>query len=385
MATWLALLTVVSLQAFAQTSKTIRFEDLPNLVRDKNENVKAAENVHSAQKERSGYLTRSFLPKLSARTGDESYKRGSTDIERKGYWMVEGRINLYRGGRDNLESKIRDSNERIARNEFSREFLHELREARQTYWRLVSVGQLIKDRREALEKNEAYVKSSKRRVGAGVSTSADVLQFELHKTLLQQELKKLTLEQDLLRNRLSVAIGWDEHESISIVEDFPHPPDNKEDAPKLNPSANVALQIVQEREIREQARSRQAKNWWLPHVDLYSSYGLPSLSDEYALATRNEKEWTAGVQIGIDLSEGLEARNEGLAKAYEAKAEKERGKHRLREMMAADHELRHDLSLLHELIHDADRDINKAESFLKLTFSEKSRGVKNGPDLLEAF
>lgn len=380
----LSFLNLMSSICLAQTAKTIHFEDLPKLVRERNDNVRAAEIIHQAQKERSGYLTRSFLPKVSATAGHEKYQIGSDPSENQGYWMVEGRVNIYRGGRDKLESEVRHSNEKIAKYEFTRDYQSELKEARRSYWKLVSVGKLIKDRKEALKANENYIKSSRRRTGAGISTNADTLQFELHRTMLQQDIKKLTLEQDLLRNRLSVAIGWDEHETINVAEDFPHPPDNKPDVPPLKPEANTSLQIAAAQEKRERARSKQGKSWWLPHVDIYSSYGVPSLSDEHVLAVRKETEWTAGVQIGIDLGAGLETRNEGRAKELEAKAERLKSKHRQREVTAADHELRHDLILLHELIHDADRDISRAETFLKLTYSEYNRGVKNGPDLLEA-
>ena len=36
------------------------------------------------------------------------------------------------------------------------------------------------------------------------------------------------------------------------------------------------------------------------------------------------------------------------------------------------------------MIRSADQDIKTAENFLKLTESEYARGVKNGPDMLEA-
>ena len=55
-----------------------------------------------------------------------------------------------------------------------------------------------------------------------------------------------------------------------------------------------------------------------------------------------------------------------------------------RETEAAEHEIRHDMRFLHELIHDADRDVQTAERFVKLTLTEYNRGVKNGPDLLAA-
>ena len=44
----------------------------------------------------------------------------------------------------------------------------------------------------------------------------------------------------------------------------------------------------------------------------------------------------------------------------------------------------HDLKTLVNLIVDADRDMDKANSFLRLTENEYTRGVKNGPDLLSA-
>jgi len=383
----LILIFSLALQAGAQNSggKPIAFEDLDRLVREKNENVKAAEKSHLAERERKGYLGRSFLPKVSARAGDESYKVGSRSRERQGYWMLEGKLNIYHGGRDKIEGEIRDTNERIAKSELAGEYNRELVKARQTYWKLVGVGILIKDRQEALEKNEGHLSSSRRRRGAGLATNADTLQFELHKTLLRQELKKLVLEQDLLRNRLAVALGWPEHESLRVVDAFPHPKDHGAKIEDLVPNSNITLKIASERERRQRVRARQDGRWWLPQIDLYSSYGLPSIGDEYARAKAHQPEWIAGVQVGINLAEGLDQRREAKAKSLEAEAEKNRADYSLRQIVAADHELRHDLKLLHELIHDSDNDNAKAEDFLKITRSEYTRGVRNGPDLLEAF
>jgi outer membrane protein len=243
------------------------------------------------------------------------------------------------------------------------------------------VEKLLADKEEAIQRNEENLKSSKQRAGAGVATAADSLQFELQRTLLSQELKKLVLEKDLLRNSLSVAIGEDDHESLGIRGDFPAPEDPSMD------KAGKFLEVshLRAREDVLRAKEAQAKNWWQPKVDVYSSYGLPSFSDEFSRAFRKEKEWTAGIRIGIDLGEGFESRNEAKAKAYEANALERRAAHRQREAEAADHELRHDMKLLRELILAADQDLGKAEKFLKLTEVEYNRGVKNGPDLLGAF
>jgi outer membrane protein TolC len=57
---------------------------------------------------------------------------------------------------------------------------------------------------------------------------------------------------------------------------------------------------------------------------------------------------------------------------------------RTAQILSLEHELRHELGLLHELIHDADQSLKKAEKALRLTVQEYERGLKNGPDILQA-
>jgi outer membrane protein len=154
--------------------------------------------------------------------------------------------------------------------------------------------------------------------------------------------------------------------------------------PEQPAAQNVEVQALKAVESMGLLRKSQASRWWVPKLDLYSSYGIPSLSDEFARAVRHETEWTLGVALTLDLGDAVDDRIESKARSYEAMAAEKRAAHRAREITAADHEIRHDLKLLHELLHDADKDITKAEMFLRLTESEYSRGVKNGPDLLDA-
>lgn len=363
--------------------KVILFRDLPKLVRDKNENVQAADLSVQAFKERTGSLTRSFLPKVSAMAGNEELKAGSSD-DRQNYWKVEARMNLYRGGRDSLEDQIRSSRWSSAQNLRQLEFNSELKEARQVYWKIVAGEKILKDFQEALSKNEINLRSAIKRAGAGVTTAADAVQFELNRTLLNQDLKKQTLDLDLLRNRLSVALGLDSHETIQVESEFPHPDEDKIAVADLKPNENIEINSLKNREATEKLVSDQAGRWWLPKVDIYASYGIPSLKDEYTRALRRETEYYGGVMVGIVLGEGFDSRNESNARLLESRALEKRKSHKLRELTANDHELRHDMKLLHELIHDADKDIDKSARFVKLTETEYARGVKNGPDLLEA-
>ncbi len=365
--------------------KTLTYEELPKLVLEKNENVQAARLTAQASEKRTGRLFRSFLPQLSAQIGSEEFKVGSAKSDQQDYWNVEASINLYRGGRDKIENDIKVSLLEMNKSDYTIEYQTELKEAKQAYWRYIGIRQTIDDKKQGLEKTEVQIKSARKRAGAGVSTAADTVQFELQKITLNQDLRKLQLEQDLMLNKLSVAIGFDEHESLVIKGDFPALPLKNFEAESLQIEKQIYVKSLKAKEKAEYLKAKQSGRWWHPKVDLYSSYGLPSLSEEYSSAIRKDNEWKAGVRLTLDLGQGFDDQNESTARALDAKASALRAAHASREIVAQDHELRHDLTLLSELIKESDENLQSSERFLKLTQSEFSRGVKNGPDLIEAF
>ncbi len=364
--------------------RRIKFEDLAQLVLEKNENVEAAKLHTKAQKDRTGRLGRSFLPQVSAVAGQEQFKTGSDETENQEYWKVEASVNLYKGGRDNLEDKIRDSQLNLSKTVLTLEYQKELKEARLAYWKVMGLSIQIADRAEALKINESNLKSAKRRAGAGLTTTADAKQFELHKISLEREISKLKLERDLNLNQLAVALALDEHENIELEKEFPKVTEKDLELVQLSPDQHLTVKAQKDLEKIEQLKADQSSSWWQPKVDLYAGYGLPSLSDEYDRALGKNKEWTTGLRMTIDLGQGFEDRKEAQARQSEAASFRKKAAHAIREGQALDHDLKHDLSALGELIKTADQDVEVAMSFLKLTESEYNRGVKNGPDLLEA-
>ncbi len=375
--------TGITLATSVGEAISIRFEDLPRLVTEKNENVKASAFAVKAQSERTGYLTRSFLPQLSASVGQEEFKTGSSPSAQQEYWRIEGSLNLYRGGRDKLENQIRDGQRELAGLNHSSEIQRELREAKRAYWQALAITKLIAERKEALDKNETNLKSARRRAGAGITTTADASQFELHKLTLERDIKKLDLEHHRVVNLLSVALALDQHENIEIAGDFPAV--SATPVKPLEVAKQLEVRNYQELQRVDELRASRLSRWFLPRLDLYTSYGLPSLTDEYERALRKQQEWTAGVRVTIDLGQSIEERREAGARSADASAAQMRGAHRLREVIANDHDLRHDIAVTADLIKDSENAVAQAQKFLKLTEAEYSRGAKNGPDLLEAF
>lgn len=371
-------------EALVQTGE-LRFEDLPDLVRQRNENVAAAKTTVSARKAREGFLGRSFFPKVDVAVGSEAFESGPVNLTNRGYWRAEATLNLYRGGRDSLENDIRKSKTESSRVSLVKEFRDELREAQRAYWSLTSINQEIAERQDALKKNQLNLRAARRRTGAGVATSTDSLQFDLHQTLLNQELKKLEHERHIVSNELALSIGAPAEVPLEVSGSFPHPAESSFENLKIESSQTPDYQNLS---VAENAASLQAKKdsrWWTPRLDLYSSYGLPNISDETDRAIRGNTEFTLGFRLGLSLPEGFDHQTDAAANRFEAQALKSRLSHRKKEIDSAIEEARHELVLHHELIHDADKDIEQAKEFLRLTEGEYNRGVKNGPDLLGAF
>lgn len=367
----------------AQNVVSISFEDLPKLVSDRNENLKAARAVIKAKEERTGHLTRSFLPQLTAQIGEEDFRTDSDPARRQTNWRIGASLNLYRGGRDRLDEGIRASQTEVAKIDSAREFQSELKRARIAFWDVIATEKIIEFRRDELRKNEESLRSARRRAGAGVSTTADAVQFELYRMDLEQKIKHLELRKDLSRNRLAVALGLDEHENIAVKGDFQKVASSELKSLQLETQLDVRAQ--REREKIETLSAKQLGRWWHPRVDLYANYGLPALSDEFTRAARQDKETATGIILSFDLGQGLSDMAEASSKSYDARASASRAAYKAREALAMNHEIRHDVRLLAELVADNERSIEKARNFLKLTQGEYGRGLKNGPDLLAAF
>lgn len=385
----LMLLTGIFISLFANAQNAPRegkvlFSELPQLIKEKNEKVQASELLVAASKKRTGFLVRSFLPEIALRTGNQSAKLGSASTEQRDYWSADAQLNIYRGSRDRIEEKIRDSKAQASGAEYVREYQTELREAKKTYWQIVANEKILAELQDALKTNKENIQSAKRRSGAGVTTNADAVQFELENTTLTQNLKKLILEQDLLKSRLAVAIGHPNHEAMLVESEFAHPPESI-DPSLASGQKNPDTEVLRIEENLHFLKRDKASRWWVPSVDLYATYRRPTFLESDTRALARENELVAGIQVSMNLGAGFEDAAIKSAEDLEAQASSKRLSYTLQTAQATKHELSHDLKLLHELIHDADKDVERSTDFLKLTKNEYSRGVKNGPDLQEAF
>jgi outer membrane protein len=372
-------------QAQAVEKKMITFEMLSELVSSKNENVKAANAVVSASEERVGFLSRSFLPTFSLNGGGESVSFSSAEKGEREFWSLEGRWNLYSGGKDRIEENIRKLS--VSTNKVSaiKEYQMELRKSRKIYWELVAIKNLKKDIEDALKENLKNISAAKKRRYAGLTTNSDVVDFELENALLIQRSKEINLEEDLMKTRLSILLALDNHKKLEVIDNFPPHTDHQPLPENSDYESNIDVQLLSLTEKIDNLKSAKAGRWWTPKLDVYSYLGRPSISYNDARALNRQDQWLVGLEISFNLDKGFEDRALSKAFDFESKATRLIAANALRKTKAMNHEMIHDLNLTHDLLHDANKDIKKAQLFFNLTRQEYARGVKNGPDLKEAF
>lgn len=368
---------------YSQTRK-ISYEDIPQLIVENNENLEAAKLHIQGQKERTGKLVRSFYPKITGQLGFENYKLNDESTSMKDFWKLEASLNLYNGNRDKIEDSLQDEYLKLKQLEYISEHQSALKEAKIAYWQIIALNQQIASKNLALEKNKTYLASSKKRIGAGIATKADFVQFELHKISLEKELIKLQLERDLFLNTLSVLFALEEHENIEIAGDFPKVQKIKEIPTIFDSNDYLENKLQKSYEAIDILKVKQTANWWLPKLDLYSTYSLPTPHEDITASQDKSKEWFAGIRLSLDLGQEIESHYEAKAQAAEALARVKKNSSHTRQIKALDHELKHDLKTFSELIENSDQEVKLSLEFLKLTESEYTRGVKNGPDLLES-
>src|SRR5215210_2132230 len=81
----------------------IRYDELPKLIEQRNNNVAAGKLDLDAAESVTGHLTRSYLPELGAHAGAEAFRTGPYAPTTQPLGGIDVSMNLFRGGKDAIE------------------------------------------------------------------------------------------------------------------------------------------------------------------------------------------------------------------------------------------------------------------------------------------
>lgn len=366
----LILLFLLPVSVFAET--------LDNL------SVQGQSQAVESEKVRQGYLGRSFIPSVSLDFGQEQFQTGRYRQYSNPYGMLEARLNLFRGGRDNIESAIRDLNFKTA--EFNRTALvrQELNKVRKIQFLIIYNSELVKILEEEHKQNKKIQAQAERRAKSGVATRSDTLEFTIYNSELEEGIESLKHENKILKISLLPLLNLNSEDELKFQDTLVHEHDDQLIA--KNFAAQTHPEIVAKKNEYEgyKLRKKSTSLWWTPSLDLYGGYYLYTLRDRDYLSQSARDDQVIGARISFDLFDGGKSLNEKSAAHYQAEAKNLEGQYLEEKTDAQYRMLKEDLLHTHEVMHYVQDRITKSKDYLRITLDEYNRGIKNSLDALTA-
>lgn len=373
--------------AFSDVSSetlNVDFDSIEKLVKKQNLHAQGAKFLHKSAEAKRGHLGRSYLPRLNARLGNETYKTGTQESRNDTIASVDLAVNLYRGGRDTLEDKITEANASVAKLDRDQAVRFEIEKAREAYWNLVAAREAEVILKRAMSKNTMQVRSAKERVDAGLATRTDIYEFEMYQVRLEQEQARNSLEIKKRELELAILLGFSEDVSIETGTKVSHLHKDGLLDEHFDPGTHPSVMTLQKQSQEAKIESKKASLWWTPSIDIYASHGLNAYREREFEEQDERIESVVGAQATFELFDGFDGTAESKQKRYEALGRLAESKQTARELNAQVENARNELKVAHEIIHTSEKSLGIAKTYLDETLDEYKRGVKNSPDVLSA-
>lgn len=333
---------------------------------------------------RRGHLGRSFLPTLFLDLGQERFQTGKYPTRTEPYGFLEARFNLFRGGRDKIESNIRDLQAKIATFNKDVATRDELNKVRKLQYQIIYNNELIAILEKEVEDNANIKAQAIRRARSGVATQTDSLEFTIYQSELEESLESLRHENKILTIGLLPLLGLDTAEGLNLNGSIDHQHDDDLLAREMafNKHPQVASLDAEYESLNYQKQSNNL--WWTPSLDLYGGYYLYTLRDRDYLAIRERDDRVVGLRLTFELFDGLKSPTLAKSNYYQSEAKRLMARHAEKQNSARFIMLKEELKHTHEVMHYVLDRIKKSKNYLKLTINEYDRGVKNSLDALVA-
>lgn len=374
--------------AFAETVKLLE-KDLPYLIESRNGRIASSKAEIQASQAELGYLRRSFLPRLQLNVGHENTDgTPQTDVTNSyGYASAVVSVNLFNGGRDYLQEKSRSAKVDRTESELQNSKFGALTEARALYWQMIYQKEVINILDSSLRLNETNLQSAFKKIRNNLATKTDEIDFNQTKIQLDQDLRKSKI---VLLNQMREMATLLNHPLVTNY-DIPdlnaHDPEHALDefnARGFNGEKHREISLLEALKSSAEFESEQNSRWWSPQFDLYGSKATRFST----LDRTNEMDKDQGEVLGVKLTfyfDGLQTRAASVAQAYRTMSFSHLKNQRLLEIQSGYSNSYQLFVLNHDLIHSAEENNKVAQKYYENVWSEYMRGIKNSPDVLQAF
>jgi outer membrane protein TolC len=353
--------------------KTVEASNQEVLALQKNSEAKQASDKASIS---------GFLPTLSAVGG---WQKNTVDDPRdseKGYnGYLEGKLNIFRGFKDQSFSERKELDRKIANIELEMKKREVRAEITQVLGDMISLHKLQAILQEELSVNKNQKQMAQKKVSAGLTSRVDNLEFELRESEILLEQKQIDQEHDENHQKFFKVAGTHFQDTDLTHVDFSPESEFLNLKRQMNLDQNLDYQKANLYQSQAEIEKSEIRSDFLPTLDFTYAVGrlTPTEEDSFKF---NESKY--GVQLTIPLFSGFETYYKTKSVSLLSQSF-ENTKNHIRNVVNSDFEI---LSMkLKELTYAFqinEKKISNTEKYYNLTLAEYKRGIKNSPDLVSA-
>jgi outer membrane protein len=376
------LLLFLSLCVQAQDALLIKAKDIKGIIETRNEKVTAKGYQVSAMEYRQGFLKRSFLPNVKVYGAQERFELGNSFRRTQPTYGAEVSVNIFNGMRDSLYDDVLEKRKERLETEKRVTVYEEIIKAKEIYWNLVYLENVLLVLSEVQDINSKNLKSAKSRIRAGITTSADRYEFEIKETEVKRGIDQVNIKRKTLERELIALLGYPEGSLIKLADKFEH----LESMASVDSHTEFQHQflakpsLLQAEENQLEAKM-QSRSWW-PKLDAYAAQNQYNVRSGNIFDQQEGKETVLGVRLSMNLFDFTSGNQEASALRQEAQGSRAEAKYLFKQIENEAHSEIETLDFLHKQLHDAEANIERANGYFKITMEEYKRGVKNSPDVL---
>lgn len=367
-------------------SGSLTYERALGIATDESPSAQSFKLRTSAEDLRTGYLLRSFAPRILGHAGYEEFREGTFSGGRS-YFGLDAILNIYSGGLDRSEDFIRNARYHLARANLTRNQIEIAKKVADAYLAATVSLLRIETIRALVDETEKLHKSAGRRVKSGISTNTDLLEFEIYNKKLSQEVVTAQIAFAQAKTSLAQLLGYERADAkLEIDKSIPHlhwkenPISGEEVSAWTGDLQNAASDLAHSEFLR-------SATWWRPRLDLYSSYGIDALSQQAGDLEDGrpiQKEFAYGIRLSFPIFDGLSNYKDASAQKLLAEADVLLARNNRLEQNASLQNLILSLEQNDRLLHTASEVVDLTQKYLVQTLGEYARGVKNSVDALSA-
>jgi outer membrane protein len=323
-----------------------------------------------------------FLPELYLKggLGSEKLQDNSYETEKGPFLFLDTKLNLYRGGRDS------GLNKKLALELTSTKIELEIkkRELQISAYKILSEINLItKERKlieEEIESNKIQQKMAQKKLNAGLTSSIDLIDFDLKNDGLINELEGLNLQRESLVQEISSIVGsnltTNELDSMLIENSA-----TIVNATEISYENSPKLMFSKKQTELSAANQDNIKSEYLPTIDFEAKWGHLTPQNNFS---NSPKEHQVALSVTFPLFNGFTT-------DYKFKQSVIESTQKNRELRQAEIDAKtlqtlelKKIELSKKVLVSLTHSLSQSIKYKELTIGEYKRGIKNSPDIISA-